>query len=51
MQIARFVYVATDAGFRVDGYMWLAAYFISIVTEMVFVKSARGSAKGFPCHR
>lgn len=32
------VYVVTDEGFRVEGYAWLAAYFVFIVVEMVFVK-------------
>eukprot|EP00929_Paragymnodinium_shiwhaense_P064926 TRINITY_DN325_c0_g4_i1.p1 TRINITY_DN325_c0_g4~~TRINITY_DN325_c0_g4_i1.p1 ORF type:complete len:342 (-),score=69.55 TRINITY_DN325_c0_g4_i1:286-1311(-) len=32
------LYVMTDDGFQVRGYIWLAAYFVSIVTEMVFVK-------------
>eukprot|EP00929_Paragymnodinium_shiwhaense_P064923 TRINITY_DN325_c0_g1_i2.p1 TRINITY_DN325_c0_g1~~TRINITY_DN325_c0_g1_i2.p1 ORF type:complete len:343 (-),score=84.07 TRINITY_DN325_c0_g1_i2:387-1415(-) len=32
------LYVLTDDGFQVQGYMWLAAYFVSIVIEMVFVK-------------
>eukprot|EP00929_Paragymnodinium_shiwhaense_P064924 TRINITY_DN325_c0_g2_i1.p1 TRINITY_DN325_c0_g2~~TRINITY_DN325_c0_g2_i1.p1 ORF type:complete len:332 (-),score=44.93 TRINITY_DN325_c0_g2_i1:163-1158(-) len=31
-------YVMTDSGFQVKGYMWLGAYFVSIVCEMVFVK-------------
>eukprot|EP00931_Biecheleriopsis_adriatica_P025502 TRINITY_DN15635_c0_g1_i2.p1 TRINITY_DN15635_c0_g1~~TRINITY_DN15635_c0_g1_i2.p1 ORF type:complete len:267 (+),score=33.65 TRINITY_DN15635_c0_g1_i2:342-1142(+) len=32
------LYVITDAGFKVKGYVWLAAYFVFIVIEMVFVK-------------
>merc|ERR1712032_1095627 len=32
------LYVATDAGFHIEGYVWLIVYFIFIVTEMVFVK-------------
>mmetsp|Transcript_12051 Transcript_12051/g.34437 ORF Transcript_12051/g.34437 Transcript_12051/m.34437 type:complete len:358 (-) Transcript_12051:162-1235(-) len=31
-------YVAMDKGFQVEGYTWLAMYFIFIVIEMVFVK-------------
>jgi len=36
--LGAFVYVATDAGFQVEGYTWLSVYFVSIVSEMVFVK-------------
>jgi len=32
------LYVVTDDGFRVDGYVWLVLYFVFIVVEMVFVK-------------
>lgn len=32
------LYVVTDDGFKVDGYMWLLIYFVFIVVEMVFVK-------------
>eukprot|EP00429_Kryptoperidinium_foliaceum_P057768 CAMPEP_0176094710 /NCGR_PEP_ID=MMETSP0120_2-20121206/47461_1 /TAXON_ID=160619 /ORGANISM="Kryptoperidinium foliaceum, Strain CCMP 1326" /LENGTH=316 /DNA_ID=CAMNT_0017428655 /DNA_START=51 /DNA_END=998 /DNA_ORIENTATION=+ len=32
------LYVVTDQGFKVEGYTWLSVYFVSIVSEMVFVK-------------
>lgn len=32
------LYVATDAGFHISGYLWLSLYFIFVVVEMVFVK-------------
>mmetsp|Transcript_18733 Transcript_18733/g.39828 ORF Transcript_18733/g.39828 Transcript_18733/m.39828 type:complete len:342 (-) Transcript_18733:145-1170(-) len=32
------IYVAVDAGFKVEGYTWLLVYFAFIVIEMVFVK-------------
>mmetsp|Transcript_96508 Transcript_96508/g.242078 ORF Transcript_96508/g.242078 Transcript_96508/m.242078 type:complete len:347 (+) Transcript_96508:99-1139(+) len=32
------LYVITDKGFHIEGYSWLAFYFVSIVVEMVFVK-------------
>jgi len=32
------IYVLSDQGFRVDGYSWLAVYFVFIVVEMVFIK-------------
>ena len=31
-------YVYFDGNFKLDSYMWVLAYFISIVTEMVYVK-------------
>jgi len=32
------LYVITDDGFQVETYMWVVMYFISITTEMVYVK-------------
>jgi len=32
------VYALADEGFHVQGYLWLLAYFVFIVVEMVFVK-------------
>jgi GDP-mannose transporter len=32
------IYVVTDTGFQIEGYTWIAAYFVFIVVEMVFVK-------------
>merc|ERR1719401_3056589 len=32
------IYVLTDAGFKIEGYVWLVVYFVFIVVEMVFVK-------------
>lgn len=31
-------YVAADGNFKLDSYLWVTAYFISIVAEMVYVK-------------
>jgi len=32
------IYVVADAGFKIDGYAWLAAYFVFICIEMVYIK-------------
>jgi len=32
------LYVVTDDGFQVRAYIWVVLYFISITSEMVYVK-------------
>lgn len=36
--IGAFLYVVTDAGFVINGYLWLVLYFVSIVVDMVYIK-------------